>query len=125
MNKRLFLISFSLTLICFLLMLILVLTTTANAADATVSFSDLNLVGGQFWVYTFNGTLMGIYNTTDTGVLIPDQAIIVLKPAPTDFVKNPMQIPTLLLNLVNAFGSLIAIAAVVAFLLFMLWRGRR
>lgn len=124
MNKRLFLFGFSLTFICFLLMLLLVLSVTANAA-ATVSFSDLNLVGGQFWIYEYNGTLMGIYNTTDTGVVIPDQAIVVLKPAPTDFVKNPMQLPTLFLNLVNAFGSLIAIAAVVAFLLYMLWRGRK
>jgi hypothetical protein len=50
-------------------------------AESTVSFSDLNLASCQIQVYASNGTLFGTYNSTDNNVYVPDNAIIVFKPA--------------------------------------------
>lgn len=111
-------------LIGFLLLLCCLFLPQTLAADATVSFSDINMVGGQFWVYSYNGTLMGIYNTTDTGVLIPDQAIIVLKPSPVDYFKNPLLYPAFILSLIGPVGAVFLVIFAVAAMWFVFFRRR-
>ena len=86
----------------------------ADTATITANFADVNLVGGQFYVYAANGSLMGVYNTTDNSVVIPDGAMIELKPQSLDFLRNPLALPEFLINMAGpVFNSLAFLLIVV------------
>jgi hypothetical protein len=118
-------IRFTLTLI--VLLLALVGLASPALAGSTVTFSDVNFVDAQIAVYEVNETgahLLGVYNSTDNSVVFPDSALIVFKPAPVDYLKNPEKIPDLLLAMAGPWASLLALL-VVAIVGLVILRGRR
>ena len=79
--KKKALVIFSLLLLCF-----------PSAMAQTVSFAEPNTVSHQdLYLYAANGTLLGLYNTTSTGIAIPNDTdlIFTLKPQYSSPLDDP------------------------------------
>lgn len=99
-----------------LALMVLMLCCSQASALSNVSFSDTNMVGTKMLIYEVNGTgvtLLGVYNSTDTGISIPDNALVTFQPERFDVFKNPEKIPDLLWNMLGPGGSFFAVIVLI------------
>lgn len=103
-----------------LVFLILLVCFPIAASAQTVSFAEPNTVSHQdLYLYAANGTLLGLYNTTSTGIAIPNDTDIIftIKPQyssplddPGDFLEGAiswLQTNVLALLILGAMGGLL------------------
>lgn len=69
----------------------LLCSIVGTACAQNVSFSDLGLAGPQMiQIYTANGSLQGTYNTTISGISLPNEDFfMVIKPEPSNPLASP------------------------------------
>lgn len=101
--------------------LALMLVSPVLAVNMTVS--DMGFSGPQTLQIYANGTLLGTYNTTANGIVLPNQDfLLVVKPEASAYLRNPA-------NLLDAgFGFVETNFIAILFCLFLasiLWFGRR
>jgi len=103
---------------------LLALVSVGAAQDVTISFSDLTPSNSKLEVYyAKNMSLLGIYNTTDTLTLDPNESyVFVLKPNRINFLENPETALDLFMDWLPFSFSFLAVLFVLACIFALVWR---
>lgn len=107
----------------FILLLSIALLTPGAMAVQRVSFAEPDaLTHKDIYLYYANGTLQGLYNTTSTGIEIPDAAegdiMFVIKPQYSTPLDDPAEWLTSFLAYINTNSVVLLAAAIVIGVLF-------